>query len=202
MDVRWALQGELREPCANQAGCTCTRLAVTSAFMAPAHVNSQGSMKVGMPDHSLIPPWHFARLLLGLLWISTTFLLLPTLPTTIPPLFIKARNMPRERGKSRRGPLYYSAFTRRNRLPPPSSPSLSPVVSRPQQNQPPTPIPTNDPGSGPFMEEFPPPENLPLRPAVALKLTLQEPTLQTISMALVLAWWRKKFPPAGKWQLP
>jgi hypothetical protein len=49
-------------------------------------------------------------------------------PTTIPPLFIQAkpqlnaRNMPRERGKSKRGSFYYSAFTRRNRLPPSAYP--------------------------------------------------------------------------------
>ena len=47
-------------------------------------------------------------------------------------------------------------------------------------------------------KKCPLPRIFPLRSAATLKLTLQELNLQTTSLALVLAWWRQRFPPASK----
>jgi hypothetical protein len=173
------------QPCANQAGRTkqgtCTRLAVTSTFMALAHVNSPGTMKACALERSPIPSLPCARLFLDFLfalcstvpWLSHFIFSLRSIvwpPTVIPPLFIQpnphlnAHTMPRERGKSRRGPLYYNALTRHNRLPPSQlaliiTSRLDQSHNRPQQPRSPTPNPTNDPGSCSIKEEILPPEN-------------------------------------------
>jgi hypothetical protein len=102
-------------------------------------------------DHCFTPPWHLACLLLGLLWIlHNVSALRPPLPSLVQ--LSQACNMPRERGKSKRGPLYYSAYTRRNRLPPTQLTLI--IASRLRKNQPPI-----DPRGGPSMAEIPPPMN-------------------------------------------
>jgi len=157
-------------PCMNQAGRTKqgtrTRLAITLAFMALDPVNSQGTMKACALERSPILSLLYVCLLLG------SLLLLNVWPLTInPPLIFlhsptqNSYTMPRERGKSIRGPLYYNALTRHNRLDPSqltliTTSNPDPSHNWPQQPLPPTSNPTIDYGSCPIKEEILPPEEL------------------------------------------
>jgi hypothetical protein len=135
--------------------------------MATIPVNSQGTMKASAPERSPTLSLWQALFLLGSLLLSHLW---P--PATTPSLIFlhsptqNSYAMPRERGKSRRGPLYYNALTRRNRLDPsqlalittstpdPSQNWLEP----PQQPFPPPSNPTIDFGNFPVDEEILPPE--------------------------------------------
>jgi hypothetical protein len=151
--VRWDILAGLMAPCANQAGRTKLgtrpRRVVTSAFMATIPVNSQGIMKASAPERSPILPFLQTLLLLG------SFMLSHLWPpaTTLPLVFLHSPTqnpyaMPRERGKSRRGSLYYNALSRRNRLDPSQLALITTSTPDPSQNwleppQQPLPPPSN-----------------------------------------------------------
>jgi hypothetical protein len=168
--VHWALQGDLMVSCTNQVGRTKkgtrTSRADTLAFMAFAPVISQDTMKACALEHSPILSLLYVRLLL------ISLLLLNVWPPTInPPLIFlhspthNSYTMPRKRGKSRRGSLYYNALTICNRLDPSqltliTTSNPDPSHNWPQQPLPPTSNPTIDYGSCPIKEEILPPEEL------------------------------------------
>jgi hypothetical protein len=135
--------------------------------MATIPVNSQGIMKASTPERSPILPFLQTLFLLGSFFLS--HLWPPTTTLSLVFLHSPTQNpyaMPRERGKYRRGPLYYNSLSRCNRLDPshlalittstpdPSQNWLEP----PQQPLPPPSNPTMDFGSFPVKEETPPPE--------------------------------------------
>jgi hypothetical protein len=142
---------------------------VTSAFMAPPTSIQPTSMKVRAPGHSVIyhiqlalwfslspmysccGPSPIASLPLLVTSLSLLFTSVTPLAWFSPPLphiHCNPSTMPREHGKPKRGPLYYSFIARRSH-PDPSQPSP----------------PTNSPGRGQNWTETPPPsphaQNLP-----------------------------------------
>jgi hypothetical protein len=171
MVVRWDILIGLMAPCVNQAGHTKIgtrpRRVVTSSFMATVPVNSQGIMKASSVERSPILPF------LQTLFLIISFLLshLWPLATTLLLIFLHSPTqnpyaMPRERGKSRRGLLYYITLSRHNRLDPSDLALITTNTPKPSQNwlelpQQPFPLPSNpimDFGSCPIEEETPPPK--------------------------------------------
>jgi hypothetical protein len=151
--VHWDILAGLMDPRANQAGRTKVgtrpRRDVTSTFMVTLPVNSQSIMKASAPERSPILTF------LQTLFLLDSFMLLHLWPpaTTLPLVILHSPTqnpyaMPRERGKSRRGPLYYNALSRRNRLAPSQLALITISTPNPSQNwleppQQPPPPPSN-----------------------------------------------------------
>jgi hypothetical protein len=187
----------------SEAG-TRPRANVTSAFMAPPTNIQSTDMKVRAPGYSvihqvLLPLW-FSRSpvhscgepppIASLPLLVTSLILLFTCVTPLawnspllPHLHCYPSIMPREHGKPKRGPLYYSFVARRNHpdpsqpLPPTGSPGRgqnwteTPPPSPHAQNLPPSPSENmHGMGSFPVEEEIPPPVqqplNAPLEPSI------------------------------------
>jgi hypothetical protein len=156
--------------CANQVGRTKkgtrTNIAVTSDFMVFTPVNSQGTMKACALKRSPILSFLYVHLFLSSLFLFHIW------PPTNNPLLIflhspthNSYTMPRERGKSKRGLLYYNTLTRRNRLDPSqlaliTTSNLDPSHNWSKKPLPPTSNPIIDFGSCPVEEEILPPEEL------------------------------------------